>query len=267
MQPTPVDKTHGPPYLFADTDLFLQKYSSWYKSSLYPINWPSSSKQEVLDAVFARLLLLFSDVVCIFADDYEDPEYITAQLSKWANLGSASTLPRDVRPQVVIVTSKRSFTLKNLFPNLDTQSQARMLEAFPSIIPFYVPENQLSHMAQHRPLKELLFRLADQARNVRRRHNCLFSALHLNAFFDQAVEHTAATKDQPFDFIKRSRNGNEVQDNYVGHLSTFLQLGKTHSLSYDDVAFFLASTIVLDSYPPGMHSETIPPFRYMLPDN
>ena len=66
------------------------------------------------------------------------------------------------------------------------------------------------------------------------------------------LDHTSQSITQPFDFISRSRIGNEIGTDYQTHLSTFLELGH---LSNDDLALFIASSMLMDSYPPRMHNK------------
>ena len=72
-----------------------------------------------------------------------------------------------------------------------------------------------------------------------------------------AVAHTAVSINQPFDFVLASRRGNEVQPDFVHHLSRFLQVGESHQIPRDALMAFIASNILLDAYPPKMHG-TIP---------
>lgn len=60
-----------------------------------------TSNQSLFDILHARLLFLFADVICIFADDFGNVNNVIDRLKIWATIGSASTLPT-VRPRVGI---------------------------------------------------------------------------------------------------------------------------------------------------------------------
>ena len=90
-------------------------------------------------------------------------------------------------------------------------------------------------------------------RNVRLCDRRLYSAVHLNKFFQMAVSQAASSILRPFDFVTASRLGNEVGREHADHLTSFLRLGADGGLSDDTMASFIASTILLDAYPPKMH--------------
>ncbi len=92
-------------------------------------------------------------------------------------------------------------------------------------------------------------------RNLRLRYRYLYSAVHLNKFFHMAVSQTAASILRPFNFVTASRLGNEVSLDHADHLLSFYRLRMDHGLSYDTIGRFVASTILLDAYPPKIHRE------------
>ncbi|KAF4216686.1 hypothetical protein CNMCM8980_002411 [Aspergillus fumigatiaffinis] len=68
----------------------------------------SPTEHSLYDLVLARLLFLFVDVLCIFADDLGGLEGVRERLSTWARLGSASSLPHVVRPRVIVIVSDKT---------------------------------------------------------------------------------------------------------------------------------------------------------------
>lgn len=68
----------------------------------------SLTEHSLYDLVLARLLFLFVDVLCIFADDLGGLEGVRERLSTWARLGSASSLPHVVRPRVIVIVSDKT---------------------------------------------------------------------------------------------------------------------------------------------------------------
>jgi len=92
-------------------------------------------------------------------------------------------------------------------------------------------------------------------RNVRLRSRYLYLAVHLNKFFQMAVSQTAASVLRPFNFVTASRLGNEVGLDHADHLTSFFRLGIDHGLSDNTITDFIASTILLDAYPPKIYRE------------
>jgi hypothetical protein len=100
--------------------------------------------------------------------------------------------------------------------------------------------------------------LQDETRTVRVERintHTLFSMTHMAAFFEMALCKFATSPRDTFDFIKSSREGNPVSPNFQCHLKSFMSLCLKHRLP-DSVSWdFIASAIVLDSFPPDMHSK------------
>lgn len=64
----------------------------------------------MLDLVYYKLIFLFTDIICIFADNLGGLEAVAIILSTWIDLGAASTLSESVRPRVLIVTTEDTFS-------------------------------------------------------------------------------------------------------------------------------------------------------------
>ncbi|KAI9676515.1 MAG: hypothetical protein M1817_000673 [Caeruleum heppii] len=181
------------PILFADSDPTLdhtsaERFHLCHEITNYPLQWCSASAMTAVDAIYSRLFFLFSDVICIFADDLGGLDNVANKLLAWAKLGSASTLPRCIRPRVLIVVSG------------------------------------ISPSATYDALEEedLNFNLQGQARV---------------SFF-----------------VTAARKINELTSDFQGHLSNFMTLGIRLRVPYDSLASFIASSLLMDSYPPGMHA-------------
>ncbi|KAI1439431.1 hypothetical protein F5Y02DRAFT_76923 [Annulohypoxylon stygium] len=89
----------------------------------------------------------------------------------------------------------------------------------------------------------------DQSRQHRIDTQFLFSAAHLSAFLECAVDHFANAPDQPFNLIRASKMHNPVADNLERHSSTFL----THVKTPKELTEFAAAVIA------SISSRTPPP--------
>ena len=72
-----------------------------------------------------------------------------------------------------------------------------------------------------------------------------------------AVAHTEASMSQPFDFILASRRGNDIEPDVVHYLSRFMRAGRDLQVLCDALMTSVASSILLDAYPPKMHGKII----------
>ncbi|EEP83048.1 predicted protein [Uncinocarpus reesii 1704] len=183
------------PLLFVDTstsakdisgvDHGLRSRNSCHAETPYVIRW--ASERDLFDIFQARLLFLFSDVVCLFADDFPSIQAVVQKITTWVEIGNASDFPSQV----------------------------------------------------------------EEAREVRRSHRCLFSAQHILALFQKAIQHTAATITEPCNFIAAAMSTD--REAYAYHLRTFSKLATKLSLPADTVAQHVSSCILVESYRPRMH--------------
>ena len=255
------------PIFFAESDPFTsitprtESHAHCHDISSTPLQWTKSISDDLLDIVHARLFGLFVDVLCIFADDYKDFDSVVRKLTTWASLGRTSFSLKGVRPKVIIVKRGNGLNSTSAFDSLASEgmcyelNQRTLIRYFSSITVLYLADQQISPLARHRRLKELIQRQTEEMRHLRLLNGCLYSALHLNYFFNDAIKHTAHIVQTPFNFILSSRKENRVEVEYIQHLESCLRLHKSHQLPFDILLRYIASTILLDAYPPDMHSK------------
>ncbi len=232
-----------------------------HQEDVLPTNWPRKREHSTIDTLYGRLVFLFCDVICLFAEDFDGLPQVARLIQSWLRVRSASSLPGKVRPRVIIVAKEETdsvthsfLDLEDLRLSLQQEDIVRRNEVFASITLMRLAGDQISPLARFRRLKEVILLEADRAREMRLEERVLFSAKHIQCFLRQAIQHTASSITEPFDFIAHSRLGNELRHDYETHVCVFLNLARRYFLSMTTVNRFLASSIVMDAYPPRMHS-------------
>lgn len=220
-----------------------------------------------VDKLLPHLLFPFADVFCFFADDLGGFKPIAQRLALWLGQSRSSTPPKTALPSVVIVTSR-------LPPRAEAEEQAKraflwMLEEETTVSPYQqlsainvvavFPKNAMSEAARYRRIKERLMERSDQVRKDREARRALFSAAHTAALLQSAGAHFARSLDTPFDFIQASRIHNHVAPDLAEHLSSFLRHITSSTQLTEFAAPWIASTLLLDSYPPGAHCTSSTP--------
>jgi hypothetical protein len=254
------------PVFFAESDpsatVISASNASCHETESFPVRWANGTTvHDVYDILHVRIFCPFSDVLCIFADDFPNFNSVVDRLKIWAIAGAGSSPFEQARPSVVIVKRGGEASASPTHDLLEMQDvqfsldQKVLKDFYSSIKVLHLADEQISPLARFRRLKELLWRQMDEMRNVRSRCRCLYSAVHLNKFFQIAVSQTAASALRPFNFVTASRLGNEVGPDHSDHLTSFLRFGMYRGLSNDTMASFIASSILLDAYPPNMHRE------------
>jgi len=252
------------PLLFADSDASFRppsqvQESPCHERTVYPLRWQTPSETPYADIIHARLFFLFADVICLFADDFALLEHVVGRLKSWARAGGNGGTPVAAHPKVVIVM--RGDEASSTFNVLEAQDlrfklhQQDLVGFFSSITVLYLADEQVSPLARYRRLKEVLLRHADEQRQWRQNTHSLYSALHLNRFMQEAVKHISQTVEAPFNFLHISRLHNPIRRDYCDHIARFLRLSSQHSVPDAEVTSFVASSMLMDAYPPGMHSQ------------
>ena len=254
------------PILIADSSLGqtqtnLRGKAACHETINHLVAWPESktglpTQQDLADHLHARLLSLFTDVFCIFAPDFGGLDVLAERLSSWAAIGSASTLPRNTRPRLLVVTSipGHIFDSEVLRFRLRVLADPQFTGAFSSLNVANIlgltrhPSRELFS-----GLKEVLHSEVRTARVERVNAHALFSMTHTTAFFDMALRNFATSPMDSFDFIRSSREENPASPNFQHHLKSFLTLCSEQKLPNSILWDFVASAIVLDSFPPDMH--------------
>ncbi|KKZ60267.1 hypothetical protein EMCG_04994 [[Emmonsia] crescens] len=207
------------PRIFADCDptrrAVIRTLSSphlCHRHESVPVQWPDSSL-DPFHLILARLLFLFCDVICIFADDVGGLEAVRSLLTTWATIGSASTLPNATRPRIIIITGKDNESITQAlldedFFLLEILNKTLFPSTFADISISRHPLDELSPDARYLDLHADIARELDLARVARKTHQVLFSATHMNAFYEDALRHVAADMFTPFNFIHSSRRLN-----------------------------------------------------------
>jgi hypothetical protein len=220
---------------------------------------------EGTNKVLARLLFPFADVLCFFSDDLGGFRQTAQRLALWLEQSRSSTAAEVPLPGVVIVTSK-------LPPSAAAEAQAKraflwMLEEEMGVELGADLPKQLSAIdvvairlrgatwtdAVCRRVKGRLMKQSDQVRRRRAASRALYSATHMAAFLKGAGAHLARSLDAPFDFIHASRLQNPVAPDLAEHLSNFLGCIDSSDQLTEFAAPMIASTMLLDNYPPGAH--------------
>ncbi|KAL2866173.1 patatin-like phospholipase family protein [Aspergillus lucknowensis] len=218
----------------------------------------AKSTDSLYDLVLARLLFLYVDVLCIFADDMGGLEGVRERLSTWARIGSASSLPNVVRPRVIVVTGEQSQSVTH---NILEEGDFLYDLLHVGDLPFYavfgdvqvcrLPPGEHSSEARYLGLHQEVTQQLRNMRSIREQQQVLFSAKHLNSFFELSIQHFSTEPFVPFNYIKAARQWNPLDGAFTSHLISFLETGK-HA-PYDEMASYIASAILMDAYPNRAH--------------
>ncbi|THC87636.1 hypothetical protein EYZ11_012917 [Aspergillus tanneri] len=251
------------PVLFADGGL---EYKSSTSSSMIgcvkterSISWDSPCAGTVLRNIWARLIFLFADVICLFASDSADLADVADFLLECLRLQSSSSLPVAIRPRIIIVTEaplereeEYMEQVEQFHCKLDKNSPETLSECFSAIHFMRLERSHLSECARYERLRVLIAGQLDDMYTVRKDHGAIFNATHLVALFRLALQHTAEDICRSFDFVKATREQNEVPVSSSMAIAHYLDIGTKAGVYYEELAPSISSALVMDHYVPGM---------------
>ena len=255
------------PIFFAESDPFaslnIEPEVSFlcHQTFTRPAQWKQTTSDNLFDVVHSQLLLLFVDVLCVFADDFESFERVADRLRIWATLKKKAHGQGHTPCKVIIVKSGQGPSPSPTYDILDRMDvqfsllRRDLMDAYTSVTVLNLVNSQVSPLARHRRLKELIRRQSDEMRLIRQDRGCLYSAIHMNQFFTKAVSHMARTTDEPFNFMTANCRELPFAMEKENHLRNFLDFCRRFEVRDDDVAVTIASVILLDSYPNKAHSK------------
>jgi hypothetical protein len=225
------------------------------------ISWSSEREQlqpqDLCDRIHSRLFSIFTDVLCIFVDDCGGLSTVIEKLTRWASIGSMSTAPSCVKSRVVLVTSlsESDFKSQETLINSKISSIGNLEAVYSTVCIVNLPLGTRSTHAQFDELHSRLLQELQTSRKEKAKNRTLYSMSHFTAFFQLALQYFVEEGGCDFDFIKASRKDNPLTSEIVSHTSAFLRLSLENRIPSNVPLAFVASAILMDSYPPGMHCE------------
>jgi hypothetical protein len=229
--------------------------------------------------VYGKLISSFSTLICLFADDLGDLSGVAKTLARGlTNVREPfSDLPVSTLPKILIFKNTRTEANTGYFERDATKKFLSILSKevaeiqggslgkngldvllgnqFNGVEVLGLPVLTSSQQAWT-PLRERLLRESGAIQELRNNHQVAFSIRHFKAFFHLAIDHFCTKSDSQFSFIEASRASNPLSKDYSVHLTHFLRnIERKQILNF--AVPVIASVLVFDSYPPGMHSTGI----------
>jgi hypothetical protein len=215
-------------------------------------------------AIHCRLLLPFTDVFCFFASDMGGFRIVARHLARWLSSKTMPPVPAFTKPKVVVITDKIPPTKQReeearkallwLLKEETTDDLFGLISAIDVVA--ISPRRVLGTSNQSSRLKERLLRWSNSVQQDRAETRTSYSLTHFAAFFEVACKHFSESSPEPFNFVKASRLQNPPASDLRKHLVNFLRQCGTPQDVTGFAAPIIASSFLLDSYPPDCHCKS-----------
>ncbi|GKZ52042.1 hypothetical protein AbraIFM66951_009982, partial [Aspergillus brasiliensis] len=241
------------PILFADGDPLqgcqLPDTELLARDEPIPITWSSDPALPPQDVIVARCLLPFAHVTCIFAADLGGLPGVRRLLNRWAIAGRDATRP-SLQTRIIVLVDVDEVSESDgqaLFQQLDGSELYASVHLLP-----VSRGDALSDEARYRPVKEEILKALDWATRERVTMQTSFLACHLARFLEGAIRHTAQDHQKPFDLIAAGRPQPRPAE-WAACIGDFLE--QTQDIGSETQDLLLASSLLLDAYPPDRHGK------------
>ena len=250
----------------------------------HPLKWLQNipramGPNTIAHLVYSQLLLPFSTIVCIFADDFEGTDNVAKVLASWLRVrNSQPVFPSSTFARVMIFVRDKHGMFDEKLATTKFLKQLRHMIREEKSFPGRFADESLPDVQFEKLLKENAFEVrllslpstsnemhlerfrtrilceSEEIHNFRKAAKIAFTARHLQYFFQFACRQFANSITTPLDFIQISRIPNPVPTDLASHLARFAACVSTEQQYV--VATATASALRLDSFPPGAHSES-----------
>ncbi|KAJ5639161.1 patatin-like phospholipase [Penicillium longicatenatum] len=255
------------PILFADGDIPKATHLpvNLQAGTGYPTVWDCPSAEKMLLVLWARLMFLFADVVCIFIDTPSDLDIAVNFIARCEQLKSPApwiaTCPRLIIAfGCGIMQGEEFLGLGTLWEKLQSTGITNLNTIFSDVQSIDVIGDLLSSTARHDRVKRLMMDQLDGISTIRRRYLGRASGKHLAALFQAGLRHTVMDVDSPFNHFMAIRKALPMSPTAGFQLRHFLEMGSQAGLDMNEMAPSIASAVLMDHYVPGMISN-LPPFN------
>ncbi|KAH7229950.1 acyl transferase/acyl hydrolase/lysophospholipase [Fusarium solani] len=257
------------PFVIADTDIpKSQSRPSSPRGRLchevtvhtFMENSMPSEVSEIHDHLFHKALLPFADVICVFVEDIGGFQASLRRVIAWLEKGPPSKSP--VRPRILLVANQEDMQQHRIELErcLETHHFRDLNDSFSGVSIVGVPRLSSKRRSRRcrltrrwQVLGPEILRALETSRQSRRRSNYLFSVRHLAEFLQHGANAARNLAYEPFDFIKTSRVHRDVAPDLSRHISNFLEKFTSLSSLKQFAVPLIASSLLIDHYPPGMH--------------
>ena len=217
--------------------------------------WPLE-QPDIHDAVLTRLLLPFSNLVCLFAEDLGGVDSVLDKIEVWSAAKHTTDLAdfaQQALPRVCVIASGP------LTPSSQIQDEAWRARLGRLNYSNHFSSVQIlrfdtgDHSDFHENLRFSLVNELDTSRILKDEHRVQFNADHLVDFFSQATLHLAANRGGKFSFIAASRTYRPIPSAFPEQVRALLCSRAKYRVSFDEVATLIGSCLLLDAYPNSCH--------------
>lgn len=216
---------------------------------------PSQMDLDTNCSTFDRLLYPFVDVYCYYSYNMRDLTKIARTIS--SQMRAVRSDVRFYRPWLVVVLGGSHWRQERV----ETVAAQHFERVLPEPLESHFSGIQFIKMLEDDSYANIRPVLAEKSGQVRRAHaqaRALFSVEHFVCLIDRAFDMVSSPSFESFDYVAAARQDFPVSTELHTHMNNFVHLVPPTSDLRTFATDVIASSILLDQYPPGMHRKLYP---------
>jgi hypothetical protein len=236
------------PALYRSSDQKLRQYSVSQRTS--------GSAADVNLHVITQVVLPWTQILCLFVDSVSEMRELQQLLDQPPHKVHVGSHSVNVRFRILIVLTTPQVYASHELAAVIPQDHSRDVVAPEVTFVDLRDRFELSPMAAFEPLRGVILDKLQSVRIEQTQHGVLFSAVHLCALWKSNLESQMRGLDPAaFDCLRVARKNYPSTLSRKACLVDFLRESEKTGCTAQDVCSFVASAILMDAYPPGMHCE------------
>lgn len=249
------------PLLLATTTLRRQPRAQAQVPCCHPTkeNHPAAcnSAAETDAIIFSQLMYPFVDVICFYAYRPKDLEGFASRMSIWYHIGRPA-LRIHHSPRVLVVLAGSYWTKRN---EKTVQKRANIFvkESMARVVRDYFPKVSFLRLPQANhffTVRSALDKYTQAIQETRRKAHALFTTEHFTSLFGHAFRTVGRSSTFSFDCLRAARQDFPVSPSMAWHFKNFVRQIPLAKELREFAAPVIASCILFDQYPPGMHRKS-----------
>lgn len=225
----------------------------------FPVSWDCHSAAQMILVLWARLVFIFADVVCIFINDLSSLERTVDFLVNCLQFGTASPFPRKLLPRALFIfgASKESATPENelLYQSLRDRGCSDLSGLFSSTSSMDLRGDSLSDTAKYQQMKSFIAGQVNAISSIRQEYQARPNGIHLTALLRSALQHILSDPISPFNFVRATREDRPVRLRAQSNLTHYLEAGHRANLHLYELAPSISSALFMDHFVPKILGE------------
>ncbi|BCR99929.1 patatin-like phospholipase family protein [Aspergillus luchuensis] len=220
----------------------------------YSVNRTQFPTTDVTGSLLTRLVFPWMHVVCFFVDGLAGLERTKSLLEAFRSRIQAGASSAPVRMRVIVVLTKPTAVYK--------ADPVEVLQAVRSVTdPDHVSLSVVDLRGRHRlsgpalfaPLQRQVLDELQLSRTERLQRGLLFSAVHQAFLWHRSLQGSLDSTARRVDCLRLSRERLPVSGTFSEGLTELLVQSRKLKCPFQELYSFMASALLMDAYPPGMH--------------